>query len=102
IPVSGETLHLWELAERIGFLVLGRLAQVDDATLARVVELSRRASSLGWLLDAGAVHRAEELAGLGLVGMVAGEITDIPAGIRFLIDTPPTATAEIRLRSVDS
>ncbi len=48
-PVTPETEMLWSLADRLGFLVLGRLLDSDTATRQRVSRLLARASCLGWV-----------------------------------------------------
>jgi hypothetical protein len=48
-PVSENTAALWETADRIGFLMLGRIS--DKAGLSLALELRRHPSCLGWLLD---------------------------------------------------
>lgn len=49
-PVSVRARHVWEVADRIGLAVIGRLTE-ENPGLA--VELSGHASSLGWLVPAG-------------------------------------------------
>jgi hypothetical protein len=48
-PVSAETVPLWDVADRFGFLVLGRLNEVH-ADIAQAESLKAHASCLGWLL----------------------------------------------------
>jgi beta-galactosidase/beta-glucuronidase len=51
-PVSGRTASLWDVADRLGFLVVGRLAVANDETFGLVEHLRQRASCLGWLAEA--------------------------------------------------
>jgi hypothetical protein len=48
-PLTGT--QIWDLADRIGFFVIGRLAGDDDANRAEAV--AARPSCLGWMLQAG-------------------------------------------------
>jgi hypothetical protein len=53
-PVASETRAIWEVADRIGLFVLGRLLRPGDEALKG--ELSRHPSCLGWLAgDEGAL-----------------------------------------------
>ena len=47
-PVAPETAALWDLADRIGFLLLGRLTTFDEPALA---DLAAHPSHLGWVID---------------------------------------------------
>jgi hypothetical protein len=47
-PVAEESRHLWDLADRLGFLVLGRIVERDKSALTAV--LARHPCCLGWLL----------------------------------------------------
>jgi hypothetical protein len=48
-PVSTETAPLWDVADRFGFLVLGRLNDVH-AAIGQAESLTAHASCLGWLV----------------------------------------------------
>lgn len=50
--VSAHTESLCEVADRVGFLVLGRVA-AEPTAIAQAVALRRHPCLLGWLLDAG-------------------------------------------------
>ncbi len=50
-PVAQATAPLWDVGDRLGFLVVGRLAGVDDETPGRLAGLRRHACCLGWLAD---------------------------------------------------
>lgn len=62
VPVEEATRSVWDLADRLGFLVLGRITRTEELEAAR--ELSGHASALGWMLAAevGGVRR-EDLKG---------------------------------------
>lgn len=49
--VAPQALSLWEMADRVGFLVLGRVAARGDA-LEQALALRRHPSCLGWLFYA--------------------------------------------------
>jgi hypothetical protein len=100
VSVREETAPVWQLADRIGFLILGRIADADDTTRARLAVLSRRASCLGWLVEARYAHLAPEHAAFGLVGMVGADTTDVPPDVRFLVHEVRATTAEMRLSPV--
>ncbi len=48
-PVSEEAVPLWDVGDRLGFLVVGRVDVVDEATLDRLAQLRRHPSYPGWL-----------------------------------------------------
>jgi hypothetical protein len=48
-PVSDATAPLWDVGDRLGFLVAGRVDRVDDRTRALLADLRRHPSCLGWL-----------------------------------------------------
>jgi hypothetical protein len=100
VPVSEATVSLWALADHIGFLILGRLADADHAARAQLGALCRCSSCLGWLVDAHDAHHAAELSAFGFIGVVGADSTDLPAGVRFLIDRIPATTADVRLSPV--
>jgi hypothetical protein len=56
-PVRETTIPLWDMGDRLGFLVVGRVDSVDAETRDRVAVLGRHPSSAGWLA------RAEDLPG---------------------------------------
>jgi hypothetical protein len=47
VPVSEGSRHVWDVADQIGFFVLGKVGQGSDAALTG--ELARYSSCLGWL-----------------------------------------------------
>jgi hypothetical protein len=82
---------VWDLADRLGFLVLGRVARADDDTQRRLGERAGRPSCLGWLAPAPDVAaalagRPADPAGGGWVGLEADALPagPLPAGVRFL------------------
>ena len=56
-PVSDKTQQVWEVADRIGFLVLGQLSK--GVTTERLCALARHPSCLGWLAGEGVSLPAE-------------------------------------------
>jgi hypothetical protein len=87
-PVSAATSpRLWELADRVGLLVLARLAALDTATLGRLSELEAHPSCFGWLVgtDLLAVPEAAPFLTRARVGVIlSGSEVDLPAGVRFV------------------
>jgi hypothetical protein len=88
-PIAGVTLPLWELADRLGFFVLGRLAA--SATIPdHVPQLATHSGCLGWLLDARASLPSVELLRAFPAGTRVGLELDAPlpspppAGVHFL------------------
>jgi hypothetical protein len=88
-PVGAATEPLWDIGDRFGFLMLGRLQSPDD--LPRAVVLSRHPSCLGWvvawpLLDDPAVPSAlasgEAVIGVEQHGLPAGPL---PAWVSFVV-----------------
>jgi hypothetical protein len=51
VPVKAETAGLWEMADRIGFLMLGRVTGTSEEILANFANLKGHASCFGWLLS---------------------------------------------------
>ncbi len=83
VAVTEETETIWELADRIGFLVLGRITDFDAAA-ARLTALSAHASCLGWLAERADVGK------LSSVGFVGTSLTDrpdapLPKGVQFVV-----------------
>jgi hypothetical protein len=76
--------RVWEAADRLGFLVLGRLADGGDG-LQRAAALASHASCLGWLVPPGADFLDRLPAG-GLVGVEAGKGLGavLPARVQFV------------------
>jgi hypothetical protein len=50
-PVGKQTAALWDVGDRLGFLLVGRLGTVDDETLHHLEELSQHPSCLGWMSE---------------------------------------------------
>jgi beta-galactosidase/beta-glucuronidase len=48
-PVSAETIATWDIADRVGFLVTGRITSADGPTGELIDALSRHPCSAGWL-----------------------------------------------------
>jgi hypothetical protein len=86
-PVSEERLGVWDLADQLGFFVLGNVNQNSDFALT--AELVRHASCLGWQMTGREMPAG--LARAPLLGAVAG--TAPPTAANFLAvpagETPP-------------
>jgi hypothetical protein len=54
-PAGEATAPLWDLADRLGFLVLGRVADGSEGNAAFLARLNARPSCHGWLVRPGAV-----------------------------------------------
>jgi hypothetical protein len=83
-PTLPETADLWERAERLGMLVLGRLE--ENTPQDELAGLSTRASCLGWLAPAA----REDLPAGGLVGLEVKEPlpSAAPPGVSLLACRP--------------
>jgi hypothetical protein len=77
--VAGETLPLWEQADRMGFLVLGQVRDDREETVRRLESLSRHASCLGWLVEDSAHPPLDLLASVGLLGLACVSPPRVPA-----------------------
>jgi hypothetical protein len=95
-PAGGDAA-LWDLADRVGFLVLGRLGAADAADPNRLDALASRPSCLGWLIDApGAVEWPAPRRGLaGRVGVRIDRPPPgpPPVGVHFLAGPADAAVA---------
>jgi hypothetical protein len=49
VPASFATAAVWDLADRLGFLVAGRVASADEETRSLLRQLRQHPSCLGWL-----------------------------------------------------
>jgi hypothetical protein len=94
VPVTAQTLALWEAADRLGFLMLGRIADRETWELAGA--LRRHPSCLGWIISAELMNheilqavRFSPLAfGRGhLVGCEIGLFSPgpLPDGLQFVV-----------------
>jgi len=72
VPVTSAAESLWELADRIGFLVIGRVDDFGGETWDRVRRLSRCASCLGWLTQ------GADLGGLSVLQPIGVMLADMP------------------------
>jgi hypothetical protein len=68
-PVTATTAPLWELADRVGFFVLGELESSSAATTVPAIVAAAHASCLGWLVRT-------EYAGPTPVGGFVGLLAD--------------------------
>jgi hypothetical protein len=86
VPVADGTLPVWDVADRLGFLVLGRVS-APEVVLAH---LTAHASCFGWLLDGPVEGGRGPLARQGPAGPYVGLELDgappavLPPGIHFL------------------
>jgi hypothetical protein len=51
VPVRPQTLRLWEVADRLGFLVLGQVQTDSEGTASCLHGLAHHPSCLGWLIE---------------------------------------------------
>jgi hypothetical protein len=75
VQVSPDAATAWDLADRFGFLVIGRLPSPNEETAHRLQSLCRRPSCLGWIVG------PEWLAGEWLGQLAQGKG---PAGTPFV------------------
>jgi hypothetical protein len=80
--VTAETASLWDLADRIGFLMLGRVVDFE-AERDRVAALSSHASCLGWLVAPGDVRRFRGRC-VGITP-VHRDRASLPGGVSFVV-----------------
>jgi hypothetical protein len=91
VPVGPDTVSLWEIGDRFGFLMLGRIT--DRAGMRQAHELSYHPSCLGWLLSEELLQ--DELVQAALPAYPAREgqlsgvevtraVSTVPAGVSFL------------------
>jgi hypothetical protein len=83
-PAVAASAPLWDTADRLGFLVLGRVAGADEGTLRRLADLGRHPSCLGWLVAAPGDLRARLPAGWR-VGVEWDGSAALPPGISFVV-----------------
>lgn len=69
-PVEARCLPLGELADRLGFLLLGRVREDSEITRRCIETLNQGASCLGWLLEDSENLPLEILPQTGLVGLI--------------------------------
>ncbi len=86
-PVAED--GVWAAADRLGFLVLGRLS-VGEEDLGRAAALAGHASCLGWIVPAEAdfLHRLPT----GFVGVDAAKREALPDRVQFVVG--PASEAE--------
>jgi hypothetical protein len=93
VSVLPQCAHLWDLADRFGFFVIGGLAYADPELFALARDLASRPSCFGWLL------RGPDLipqAPPGRVGLATWQrVSGPPAGAHFLVG--PAALVEVGL-----
>ena len=86
---AGSPAALWDVADRQGFFVLGRLNDWRDASLKSAVALSGHPSCLGWLLPPGAHDAAAVVRRLNRQALVGVELDEaprdpLPTGVNFI------------------
>lgn len=95
VDVSEASCSTWDMADRFGFFVLGRISQAEAWSLAR--RLEGRPSSLGWILSQKALAGFKPKAFEGtsytgsapLIGLEVEQIPEQPIpGVSFLIAAP--------------
>jgi hypothetical protein len=76
---------LWEMADRIGFLMLGRVSEGSEEALRQVATLAEHPCCLGWLVRPGADFLDRLPAG-GLVGLETqgALVGSLPEGVDFV------------------
>jgi len=92
-PVSEESRHVWEVADRLGFFVLGLVKTRAQARLTQ--HLTGQVSCLGWVV-AGEEVRSGDLAPAALLGIEAGKAS---ASVRanFVLGSAETLIEETSL-----
>jgi hypothetical protein len=100
---------LWDMADRLGFLMLGRVGDGSEETLRQVASLAEHPCCLGWLVGPGVDFRDRLPVG-GLVGLeaqgtlagplsegvdfVLGSAADVALGQPLLLDDSTAAPPE--------
>jgi hypothetical protein len=84
-PVNKTTVPLWDLGDRYGFFLLGRLADSDEAAWKRLDALATHASCFGWLMGPEGA-RLRPSPGGARVGVELEDLPTggIPEGVHFL------------------
>jgi hypothetical protein len=92
-PADEASAALWDTADRLGFLVLGRVADAGDETLRRLAELERHPSCLGWLAPGDLRARLPSEWRVG----VEWDGAALPPGVSFVVGTGEAAAAGLPL-----
>jgi hypothetical protein len=87
-PASAAAIPLWDLADRLGFLMIGRLTE-DDEWSALPADLMGRACCLGFLLPPGAKQNRPLPADLRVGVEITAADTIVPEGAAFVICPHP-------------
>lgn len=92
-PIEEKTLPLWERADRLGFLMLGQVADESEPTRRRLETLSQHASCLGWVIEQSQSSLLDALPADGLKGLICTQPPDeeIRTRSHFLIGPPKLA-----------
>src|SRR5262249_673703 len=81
VPVRGDTRGVWDLADRLGFLVLGRLRGASANAPGE-----GHPSHLGWLLDGDALATWTPGGSQGWVGVELRQKQErLPEGLQFVL-----------------
>jgi hypothetical protein len=94
VPVEATALHVWDRADQLGFLVLGRIQDDSEATLRNLYDLSRHPSCLGWLIEEAPHPPLDQFPPGGLVGLTVGSTSARPplsSAVHFLFGAPELA-----------
>jgi hypothetical protein len=97
VDVTVAAASIWDLADRFGFLVIGRLPDLAETTLTLSSNLATHPSSLGWLLPPGAPATLPAWR-IGAV-LVRGEAP--PSGIAFVAGGAELASLGLPLLLLD-
>jgi hypothetical protein len=93
-PADEAAAPLWDTADRLGFLVLGRVADAGEEALRRLAGLDRHPSCLGWLVPG-------DLRGRLPAGWRVGVEWDgraaLPAGVSFVVGMGEAAAGGLPL-----
>jgi hypothetical protein len=91
--VAEQTLPLWAQADRLGFLMLGRVTDDREQTRRSLEELSRHPSCLGWIVEETQSSLLDSLPAGSLVGLECESLLSesILARVHFLVGPPELA-----------
>jgi Glycosyl hydrolases family 2 len=74
----------WSIADRLGFLVIGKLAQLDDAGVSQLERLATHPSCLGWLVE-GISTESKPAPQLGRLGFAVSVPASLPPWAAFAV-----------------
>lgn len=70
VPVTQQTVPLWQLADRFGFLMLGQIQDDSAETVRSLHDLNRHPSCIGWLIEDGLHLPRDQFPPHTLLGLV--------------------------------